>query len=62
MDEKLLRLLACPQCHGPLALSPAGDGLVCAACGVVYPVREGIPVMLAEEAVPQAKWREGGGK
>lgn len=58
MDEKLLQLLACPKCRGELALLPAGDGLSCAGCGVVYPVREGIPVMLVEEAVPQAKWMD----
>jgi len=56
MDEKLLELLACPQCRGSLALLPGKDGLLCAACGVVYPVREEIPVMLVEEAVPLDKW------
>jgi len=56
MNEKLLELLACPQCRGALALLPGKDGLLCVGCGVVYPVREEIPVMLTEEAVPQSKW------
>jgi uncharacterized protein YbaR (Trm112 family) len=56
MNEELLGLLACPKCHGGLALLPGRDGLYCAACAEVYPVREEIPVMLAEEAKPLDKW------
>ena len=36
------------------------DGFLCPACAVVYPVRDGIPVMLVEEAVPRDQWTEGG--
>lgn len=59
--EELLRILACPRCHGELTAERRGEetqGLTCAACGVVYPVREGIPVMLVEDAVPLARWQE----
>jgi uncharacterized protein YbaR (Trm112 family) len=44
--------LRCPldPANGPLAATPAGDGLVCQRCGVVYRVREGIPCMIPEEA------------
>jgi hypothetical protein len=56
LNTELARLLACPKCLGPLAVLPAQDGLFCAACDVVYPVREGIPVMLVDEACPRAKW------
>jgi Uncharacterized conserved protein len=56
MNEELLGLLACPQCHGGLSLLPGKDGLWCPACAVVYPVREDIPVMLVEEAAPLDKW------
>lgn len=58
--EELLRILACPRCHGELTAEKRGEetlGLSCAACGVVYPVREDIPVMLVEEAVPLARWQ-----
>ena len=56
LNTELLGLLACPKCHGGLVLLPRQDGLLCAACDVVYPVREDIPVMLADEALPLAKW------
>lgn len=56
LNVELLGLLACPKCHGGIVLLPAQDGLLCAACGVVYPVREEIPVMLVEEASPLDAW------
>lgn len=56
LNVELLGLLACPKCRGGLVLLPRQDGLLCAPCGVIYPVREEIPVMLVEEAVPRAKW------
>ena len=43
-------MLACPACRGPLTLNENEAGLVCPACSVIYPVRDGIPVMLVEEA------------
>jgi uncharacterized protein YbaR (Trm112 family) len=64
IDAELLRILACPACHGELEAlydtDPEEDsglcGLACAACAVVYPVRDGIPVMLKEEAVRRPEW------
>lgn len=56
---ELLRLLACPRCLGDLeALDCDGAtaGFACAACQVVYPVRDDIPVMLVEEAIPREVW------
>lgn len=50
MDPKLLDLLACPLCHGRLALSADKSELLCAHDLLAYPVRDGIPVMLAVEA------------
>ena len=46
------RILACPNCHGALAVDHDRDELVCLAtdCGLAYPVREGIPVLLIDEA------------
>ncbi|MDE7064548.1 MAG: Trm112 family protein [Desulfovibrionaceae bacterium] len=61
MNKELLEILACPRCHGALeALGDnADEGLSCPACAVVYPVRDDIPVMLVEEAVPLADWQRG---
>ena len=50
IDPKLLEILACPACKTAIALE--GDRLVCAQCGRRYPIRDGIPVMLIEEAEP----------
>jgi len=53
LDEKLLEIIVCPQCHGDLSPVADGDGgeLVCqGSCGYAYPVRDGIPVLLVDEA------------
>lgn len=57
LNVELLGLLACPKCHGGLVLLSGRDGLLCAACGLVYPVRDEIPVMLVEEAVALGQWK-----
>lgn len=51
---KLLEILACPKCKGDLILSIEiqDEGLVCKRCELVYPIRDGIPVMLIDEAQP----------
>jgi uncharacterized protein YbaR (Trm112 family) len=50
IDQKLLDILACPLCK--TSVKEDGDRLVCTQCGRRYPVRDGIPVMLIEEAEP----------
>ena len=50
MDSKLLDILACPLCKGPLLYSRATEELVCRADRLAYPVRDDIPVMLEDEA------------
>ena len=50
MDKKLLGLLACPVCKGELKLNESKAELVCYQDAMAFPVREGIPVMLATEA------------
>ncbi len=50
MDTKLLDILACPVCKGPLQYSRSQQVLVCRADRLAYPVRDGIPVMLEDEA------------
>ena len=48
MDERLLEVLVCPACKARVRLE--AERLVCVQCGRRYPVRDGIPVMLIEEA------------
>lgn len=50
IGEELLDILACPKCRGELALNDRQDGLTCRQCALLYPIREGIPVMLVDEA------------
>ena len=52
LAPELLEILACPNCHGSLAVDHERDELVCLAadCGLAYPVRQGIPVLLIDEA------------
>jgi len=50
MDKKLLDILVCPVCKGPLEWRKAEKELVCKPDRLAYPVRDGIPVMLEEEA------------
>jgi uncharacterized protein YbaR (Trm112 family) len=50
VDPKLLDLLVCPICKGPLLYRKTEQELVCKADRLAYPIRDGIPVMLEEEA------------
>ncbi|MEW6688895.1 MAG: Trm112 family protein [Pseudomonadota bacterium] len=50
MDAKLLDILVCPLCKGPLLYRREAAELVCKADRLGYPVKDGIPVMLEEEA------------
>jgi len=54
ISQELLDILACPKCHTKVELED-GDGLRCPNCKVVYPIVDGIPVMLIEEAKPEAQ-------
>ena len=53
-DRSLLDLVACPACRGGLDADAAGSELTCGGCGLVYPVRDGIPVLLVERARDRA--------
>ena len=59
LNKELLQILACPKCKGGLEPLPQEEGLKCAACGLVYPVRDEIPVTLIDEAIPVDKWDQG---
>ncbi|HLX23273.1 MAG TPA: Trm112 family protein [Usitatibacter sp.] len=50
MDPKLLEILVCPLCKGPLAWRKEAQELLCKADRLAFPVKDGIPVMLEEEA------------
>ena len=52
LDDWLLDILACPNCHSELRVDDAAQRLVCTGCGLRYPVRDDIPVMLIDEAEP----------
>lgn len=59
LSHELLKILVCPVCHG--GLTPEGEsGLLCPPCGLLFPVRDGIPVMLADEAEKVAPRTTGG--
>ncbi|MEQ8163822.1 MAG: Trm112 family protein [Smithellaceae bacterium] len=49
-DEKILEILACPQCHGSVRREEKSGGLMCDSCKLLYEVRNDIPVMLVVEA------------
>jgi len=50
VDKKLLEILVCPVCKGPLKYDKAKAELVCKADRLAYPIRDDIPVMLEDEA------------
>jgi uncharacterized protein len=57
VDAALMEILACPcpehaELRGGTAAAPAADALTCVACGRSFPVTEGIPVLLLDEALP----------
>lgn len=70
MDSELLAILACPKCRGSLTpversteqpmeqptVQKDTQGLSCPACSLVYPILEGIPVLLIEEAIAESDW------
>jgi uncharacterized protein YbaR (Trm112 family) len=51
ISKELLDILACPKCKGDIKLNSAGDGLVCEACRIMYPIKDDIPIMLIDEAI-----------
>lgn len=50
VSQELLEILVCPLCRTPVKLTPNQQGLKCATCHRVYPIRSDIPVMLVDEA------------
>ena len=50
VDPKLLEILVCPATHGPLEYDAANNELISRKAGLAYPIRDGIPIMLVDEA------------
>jgi uncharacterized protein len=62
LDPVLLDILVCPDCKGELRVDDEHDELICTQCGLIYPVRDNIPVMLVDEARRESpsQHRDGG--
>lgn len=56
LNKELIDILVCPKCKDELELLPGETGLKCDSCNVVYPVKDEIPIMLVDEAVPADEW------
>lgn len=50
IKQELLEVLACPKCKGEIRVSKDENYIVCDSCRLLYEIREGIPVMLVDEA------------
>lgn len=50
MDPRLLEILVCPICKGKLEFDKVSQELICLPCQLAYPVRDGIPIMMQDEA------------
>ena len=55
ISEELRTILSCPACKGALSDSDINQSLTCLICGLSFPIREGIPVMLVDEATSLLK-------
>lgn len=53
LKQELLDILCCPKCRGDLQYNADENRLLCKHCGTVYPVKDGIPIMLTEEAASE---------
>lgn len=62
LDPVLLEILVCPDCKGSLTVDSDHDELVCSSCGLSYPVRDNIPIMLVDEARRPAPPTAGSGE
>lgn len=55
INQDLLDILACPKCKGDIYLTEKKDGLICEKCQLMYPIKDDIPIMLIDEAIPLGK-------
>ena len=59
IDKELLDILACPKCKGDIYINQKEDALICDACQLLYEIKDDIPIMLIDEALPLDKVEEG---
>jgi len=52
INKELLDILACPKCKGNVHLNEREDGIICDSCKLMYPIKDDIPIMLIDEAIP----------
>jgi uncharacterized protein YbaR (Trm112 family) len=52
IKKELLEILACPKCKGPVTLYPEKGGIVCKKCMLLYEIKDDIPIMLIDKAIP----------
>lgn len=52
LNKELLDILVCPKCKGVIELTKDEQGLICHQCKLLYEIKDGIPVMLIDEAKP----------
>jgi uncharacterized protein len=50
ISKELLEIIACPKCKGDIYLNNAEGGLICNKCRLSYQIKDGIPIMLIDEA------------
>ncbi len=50
ISKELMDIIACPKCKGEVKLTNTKDGLICNACKLLYEIKDGIPIMLIDEA------------
>ncbi|HZR27627.1 MAG TPA: Trm112 family protein [Terriglobales bacterium] len=50
LSEDLLAIIRCPECRKELVYNQQAQNLKCSACGLVYPIRDGFPVLLKDQA------------
>lgn len=60
MNARLLEIVACPMCQGRLEYDKNNERLICKFDQVAYPINQGIPVLLTEQAVPLTEQKEQG--
>jgi uncharacterized protein len=58
LDSVLMKILACPSCRGDV--DEKDDKIICRGCGLRYPIQDGIPIMLIEEAEKPGQGTSGG--
>ena len=61
VDPKLLEILVCPLTKGPLRYDAENQELISEQAGLAYPIRDGIPIMLPDEARPLGEGGDAGG-